>query len=120
MNEERKGLCFNQMFVKGDQTNQVEMVPGALRRTLGHGEEMLLAEFTLAAGAEVLMHSHPHAQVGYMVRGRMQLTVSEETYTVETGDSYYILGDVPHAAVSLENSVVVDIFCPPRQDYLEE
>jgi len=107
------------MFVKSDQAKQVEMAPAVLRRTLGHGEEMLLAEFTLAAGAEVPIHSHPHAQVGYMVRGRMQLSVGDETYTVETGDSYYIPGDVPHGAISLEDCLVVDVFCPPRQDYLE-
>jgi quercetin dioxygenase-like cupin family protein len=107
------------MLVKSDQAKQVVMVPAVLRRTLGHGEEMLLAEFTLAAGAEVPLHSHPHAQVGYMVRGRMQLSVGDETYTVETGDSYYVPGDVPHGAVSLEDCVVVDVFCPPRQDYLE-
>jgi quercetin dioxygenase-like cupin family protein len=107
------------MFIKGNQAKQVEMLPGVVRRTLGHGEEMLLAEFTLAAGAEVPTHSHPHAQVGYMVRGRMQLTIGNETYTVETGDSYYIPGDIPHAGLSLEDCVVVDIFCPPREDYLE-
>ena len=107
------------MFAKSGKAKQVEMLQGVLRRTLGHGEEMLLAEFTLAAGAEVPTHSHPHAQVGYMVRGRMQLTIGNETHTVETGDSYYIPGDVPHAAVSPEGCVVVDIFYPPRQDYLE-
>lgn len=107
------------MFVGADQTEQVEMAPGILRRTLGHGDEMLLAEFTILAGAEVQVHSHPHAQVGYMVRGRMQLSVGDETQTVESGDSYYIPGDVPHGAVTLEDCVVVDVFCPPRQDYLE-
>lgn len=107
------------MFVKGDQAGQVEMASGVLRRTLGHGEEMLLAEFTAAAAAEVPTHSHPHAQVGYVVRGGMRLSISEETQTVKAGDSYYIPGDVPHAAVMLEDTVVVDVFHPPRQDYLE-
>jgi quercetin dioxygenase-like cupin family protein len=88
------------MFVKADHATQVEMAPGVLRRTLGHGEKML------------------HAQVGYMVQGRMQLTVGDQTQTVEGGDSYYIPGDIPHGAVMLEDSVVVDVFCPPREDYL--
>jgi quercetin dioxygenase-like cupin family protein len=106
------------MFVKADHATQVEMAPGVLRRTLGHGEKMLLAEFTAAGGSEVPTHSHPHAQVGYMVQGRMQLTVGDQTQTVEGGDSYYIPGDIPHGAVMLEDSVVVDVFCPPREDYL--
>jgi quercetin dioxygenase-like cupin family protein len=107
------------MFVKGDHAKQVEMAPGVRRRTLAHGEEMLLTKFDLAAGAEVPIHSHPHAQVGYVVHGRMELTIADDTYSVEAGDSYFIPGDVPHKAFTPEDSVVVDVFCPPREDYLE-
>ncbi len=112
-------MALDGMFVKGDHVKQVEMAPGVLRRALGHGEEMLLTEFTLSAGAEVPTHSHPHAQVGYVARGRMQLTVGDQTDTFEAGDSYYIAGDAPHGAVVLEDALVVDVFCPPREDYLE-
>ncbi len=112
-------MTLDGMFVKGDQLQQVEMAPGVLRRTLGHGEEMLLAEFTLSAGAEVATHSHPHAQVGYVARGCMQLTVGDQTDTFEAGDSYYISGGAPHRATVLEDALVLDVFCPPREDYLE-
>lgn len=107
------------MFVKAEQVKQVEMAPGVLRRTLGHGEEMLLCEFSVAAESEVPVHSHPHAQVGYVVRGRMRLSIDDEAQTFKAGDSYYIPGDAPHGALMLEDSVVVDVFCPPREDYLE-
>lgn len=107
------------MFVKAEHVKQVEMAPGVLRRTLGHGEAMLLAEFTTVVGSEVPVHTHPHAQVGYVVRGLMQLSIGDETQTVGAGDSYYIPGDVPHAGVMLEDTVVVDVFYPPRDDYLE-
>ncbi len=107
------------MFVRGENVKQVEMAAGVMRRTLGHGEEMLLAEFTVAAGSEVPIHSHPHAQVGYVVHGRMQMSVGDKTQSFKSGDSYYIPGDVTHSAIMLEDSVVVDVFCPPRRDYLE-
>jgi len=106
------------MFFKGEQTKQVEMMTGVLRRTLGHGAQMLLAEFALAPGSEVPIHSHPHDQVGYVVSGSMELTIHEEARTCEAGDSYYIPGDTPHKAVVAEGAVVVDVFCPPREDYL--
>jgi quercetin dioxygenase-like cupin family protein len=107
------------MFVEGHSTEQVEMAPGVRRRTLGHGPQMLLAEFTLAAGGGMPTHSHPHDQVGYVLRGSMQLTIGEETHTCVAGDSYYIPGNMPHRAVTLEDALVVDVFCPPREDYLE-
>ncbi|HEM62549.1 MAG TPA: cupin domain-containing protein, partial [Chloroflexi bacterium] len=72
-------MASDQIFFEGEQAHQVEMVPGVRRRTLGHGSQMLLAEFVLAAGSEVPTHSHPHDQVGYVLRGSMQLTVGEET-----------------------------------------
>jgi quercetin dioxygenase-like cupin family protein len=106
-------------FVRGQETKQVEMLPGVRRRTLGCGPQMLLAEFTLAGGSEMPTHSHPHDQVGYVLRGSMQLTIGEETQTCEAGDSYYIPGHVPHRAVTAEDALVVDVFCPPREDYLQ-
>lgn len=106
-------------FIKGEQVKQVEMAPGVQRRTLGHGPQMLLAEFTLAAGSEVPMHAHPHEQVGYVVRGSMRLTIGDEARTCAAGDSYYIPGDVSHMAVLEEDALVIDVFCPPREDYLE-
>ena len=107
------------MFFEGEQTRQVEMMAGVLRRTLGHGAQMLLAEFTLAAGSEVPMHSHPHDQVGYVVSGSMELTIHDETRACEEGDSYYIPGDVPHKAFVADGAVVIDVFNPPREDYLD-
>jgi quercetin dioxygenase-like cupin family protein len=112
-------MASEQIFVKGEHVHQVEMAPGVRRRTLGHGSQMLLAEFTLAAGSGVATHSHPHDQVGYVLRGSMQLTVGEETQTCRAGDSYYIPGDVPHSAQTEEDALVLDVFCPPREDYLE-
>ena len=107
------------MFVQGDAVKQVEMAPGVLRRTLGHGTQMLLVEFNLAAGSGVPTHSHPHAQVGYVVRGSLRLTIGDETRTCNAGDSYYIPGDVPHEGVTVEDSLVIDVFHPTREDYLE-
>lgn len=107
------------MFVKAEQVKQVEVVPGVLRRALGHGEEMLLCEFTGAAGSEVPVHTHPHAQVGYLVQGRMRLSIGDESETFKAGDGYYIAGGAAHGAVMLEDCIVVDVFCPPREDYLE-
>lgn len=107
------------MFFKGEQTAQVEMMTGVLRRTLGHGAQMLLAEFTLAAGSEVPMHSHHHDQVGYVVSGSMELTIQDEARTCAAGDSYYIPGDVPHKAFVADGAVVIDVFNPPREDYLD-
>jgi quercetin dioxygenase-like cupin family protein len=99
------------------EATPVEMLPGIIRRTLADGATMMLCEVTLEAGAEVPAHTHPHEQVGYVVRGRLEMIIDGRRTEVPSGDSYYAPGDVPHGARALETTVVIDVFNPPREDY---
>jgi len=96
----------------------VELPGGALRRTLVWGERMLFAEFRLPAGAGVPLHRHPHEQVGYVASGRLEFTVGDDRRVLGPGDAYFIPGDVPHHSRALEDSVVIDVFSPVREEYL--
>jgi quercetin dioxygenase-like cupin family protein len=87
-------------------------------KTLVYGEKTLLAEFRLEKGALLPRHRHPHEQTGYLVSGRIDLTIGDATHQVEPGDSWSIPGDVEHNAVAYENSVAVEVFSPVRQDYI--
>lgn len=98
----------------------VEMMAGAWRRTLATGERMMISHVTLDKGAAVPMHKHPHEQVGYVVEGRMRMTIGSDVYEFEPGDSYFIPGDVEHDAVAVTDCVVLDIFSPPREEYRRE
>ncbi len=95
----------------------VPALPGITRRTLVHGPKMMLCEFTLQTGSDLPLHTHPHEQAGYVVSGRIRLTVGEQTHDLGPGDSYYAGANVPHGAKILQTAVVVDTFCPPREDY---
>lgn len=87
-------------------------------KTLVHGDKTLMVEFRLQQGASLPRHSHPHEQTGYLVSGRMDLTIGEVTYQLSPGDSWCIPGDVEHNAEALGDSVAIEIFSPLRQDYL--
>lgn len=93
------------------------MMPGLVRRTLAWGEKMMMCEFTADAGVEIPLHSHPHEQVGFVQSGRVQFDVAGETWIAEAGDSYAIPGDIEHAAKFLEDSVLLELFSPPREAY---
>jgi quercetin dioxygenase-like cupin family protein len=105
------------MFFPRQNANPVEMMPGLMRRVLATSDGMMLAEFTFKQGAEVPSHSHPHDQVGYVVKGRMKMIIGGEPADCGPGDSYHAPPDVPHSGVALEPSVVIDVFNPPREDY---
>ncbi len=77
-----------------------------------------MTEFLLAEGSTLPRHSHPHEQTGYLVKGRIRLAIGEEEREMCPGDSWCIPSGVEHGALSLEDSVALEVFCPVREDYL--
>lgn len=107
-------------FITLANTHQVEMLPGILRRTMATTDEAMLCEFTLQAGSVVPMHNHMNDQVGYVVKGSIEMTIGDETRVIAAGQSYAIPGGITHGVLVLEDSVVIDVFSPPRNDYRTE
>jgi quercetin dioxygenase-like cupin family protein len=106
------------MFSKQDAAGYAKALEKVTRKTLVHGARTLMTEFRLEAGAVLPKHSHPHEQTGYLVSGRMDLTIGNETHAVSAGDSWCIPGDAAHSAVAHEDCVAVEVFSPVRQEYL--
>lgn len=108
------------MFHKSDNTGYREAAPGLRLKTLAYGEKTLLSEFRMEKGSTLPRHAHPHEQTGYLVKGRLVLTIGQETFDAGPGDSWSIPGATEHSAVILEDSVAVEVFSPVREDYLPE
>ena len=75
-------------------------------------------EFLLQKNAVLPLHSHPHEQTGYLIKGRIRLTVGADVHEVMPGDSWCVPGSVLHGAEIIEESVAVEVFSPVRKDYL--
>jgi quercetin dioxygenase-like cupin family protein len=106
------------MFLNADDDGYLDVLPGIRRKTLSYGGATLMSEFRLTAGHPLPVHDHPQEQTGYLVRGRLRLTIGEETHDVRPGDSWSIPGGVPHGAEVLEDAVAIEVFSPVREDYL--
>jgi quercetin dioxygenase-like cupin family protein len=106
------------MFKKQDASGYVKALDKITRKTLVHGAKTLMTEFRLERGALLPKHKHLHEQTGYLVSGRIDLSIGDETYAVSAGDSWCIPGDVEHSAIAREDSVAIEVFCPVREDYL--
>ena len=107
------------MFKPRSDSKPVEMFPGVVRRTLASGDRATVVEVTVAKGTAVPVHQHEHEQVGYVARGRLLFEIGGETRELVEGDSYLALSNVPHGVTALEDSIAVDIFSPPRTEYLD-
>jgi quercetin dioxygenase-like cupin family protein len=106
------------MFYHHNDEGFRAVLPGIRLKTLVHGEKTSFTEFHMDGGSQLPDHAHPHEQTGYMVSGRMRLTIGDETLLVEPGDSWNVPGNIRHRAEILEDCVVIEVFSPVREDYL--
>ncbi len=106
------------MIVKNADIAAYKLGQGVSRKILATGGAMMTVQFTFEKDAVGTPHSHPHEQVGYVVKGRFEATVGDESMVIEVGDSYYAPPDVVHGVVALEDGILLDVFTPQREDFL--
>jgi len=83
------------------------------------GVNTMLARIVLKKGARVPVHHHFHEQISHVVEGALNFVVDGKEIRVRAGDVLCIPPGVPHEVVALEDSVALDIFNPPRQDWID-
>jgi quercetin dioxygenase-like cupin family protein len=100
----------------------IEALKPDLGRRLISTERMMLAQVYLEKGCIVPQHSHENEQLTYILEGTLRFWLGadeSEVVDVSAGEVLHIPPNVPHKAEALETTLDVDIFCPPRQDWLE-
>jgi quercetin dioxygenase-like cupin family protein len=100
---------------------QEELKPDLHRRLIS-AERMMLAHVYLDEGCIVPKHSHENEQLTYILEGVLRFRLGEdgsEVVDVAAGEVLHIPSNVPHEAEALEDTLDVDIFSPPRQDWLD-
>ncbi|MEJ2186511.1 MAG: cupin domain-containing protein [Gemmatimonadota bacterium] len=98
-----------------------ERVTDALHRKVIGGERAMLAHVYLDEGCVVPKHAHEHEQFSYILEGALHFWLGEdgsEEVVVRAGEVLHIPSNLPHRAQALEDTVDVDVFSPPRQDWL--
>lgn len=91
-----------------------------LSRKLITGERMMMAEVYLRKGCVVPMHHHENEQMSYILKGTLVFEVQGKELPVREGEVLYIPSNIPHKATATEDSVSLDMFSPPRQDWLNK
>ena len=105
-------------FYDASQLKQRELVPGVSRQTMW-GEKIMMNLLEIAPNSSVPNHTHPHEQAGIVLQGEFEFTIGGETRVVKQGDLYIIPGGVEHSLVASNGpAAALDIFSPPREDYI--
>lgn len=99
-----------------------EQLNDSIGRRLITGSNMMIAQIYLKKGGVVPMHSHHNEQITYVVDGALRFLLGEnqdEEVIVRSGEVLTIPPNLPHSAEALEDTLDVDVFNPPRQDWLD-
>ena len=94
-----------------------QLNPSIVRRAV-HTENLTIARLLISKDAVVPEHSHVNEQVATVERGSLRFRIGEREVVLGAGQSVAIPSNVPHSVVALEDTVVVDIFSPRREDWI--
>jgi quercetin dioxygenase-like cupin family protein len=95
-----------------------EQINPSMTRRLLWGDRLMASWIEFKAGAVVSSHQHESEQLTYCISGVMRFTLPDRTLILRGGEVLLIPGNVPHGAEMLEDTVEMDFFSPPRQDWI--
>ncbi|MBS4029913.1 MAG: cupin domain-containing protein [Clostridiales bacterium] len=95
------------------------ILPGVFIELVSLGDNMMTVKITLVRGAVVPEHTHPHEQTSFINQGCLRYNIAGQECTLRAGDGTVIRPNVPHSCVALEDTVDINTFYPPREDYMK-
>src|SRR5947199_4800364 len=99
---------------------ELEKLNPLLDRQLITGQDLMLARVLLKKGCIVPLHSHYNEQLTYIVEGALKFWIDGKEIVVHAGEVLCIPSNMPHKAEALEDAVDLDMFTPPRADWINK
>jgi len=106
-------------FLFGKDIAWEEVGPGLKRQIMGYDDKIMLVKVDFQVGAVGQLHEHYHSQVTYVESGAFEMTIGDEVKVIRGGDSYYIPPHVMHGCTCIEAGVLIDVFSPHREDFMD-
>ncbi|MFW5985395.1 MAG: cupin domain-containing protein [Halanaerobiaceae bacterium] len=108
------------MIIKNEDVESEKLDEKLSRKILCSKDSLMLVEVSFKKGGIGEVHSHSeHEQVSYIKKGSFEVTVEGEKKILEVGDSFYAGKNIEHGVRALEDAVILDVFTPPREEFLK-
>ena len=108
------------MFVENKSIPSTDLGGGVTRKVLAYSKNLMTVELHFEKGAVGAPHSHPHEQIGYIISGKLVYQEEgQEDKILGTGDTSYVSPNVVHCVQILEETKLLDIFTPMREDFVK-
>lgn len=106
-------------YIRWNQVERERLNP-LIDREMIVGNKVMLARVLLKQGAHVPLHQHHNEQVTYVLDGALKFAIDGKELVVRAGEVLCIPSEMPHEAWALEDTVDLDVFHPPREDWLNK
>jgi len=97
-----------------------EQLNPLIGREMVVGNKIMLARVFLKKGGHVPKHQHHNEQVTYILEGALKFAIDGKEIVVRAGEVLCIPSNMPHEAWAVEDTVDLDVFDPPREDWLNK
>jgi len=97
-----------------------ERLNDTVEREMLHGEKLMLARVFMKKGAHVPLHQHHNEQATYILEGALKFAIDGKEIVVKAGEVLCIPSNMPHEAWAVEDTLDLDVFTPPREDWLSK
>jgi quercetin dioxygenase-like cupin family protein len=112
MNKTSEHFCF------AKKISWTELGGGVSRKILGWDKQMMMVKVRFEPGAVGALHQHIHTQTTYCAKGKFEFTIGDEKRVISYGDGIYVPPNILHGVICLEEGVLIDVFSPVREDFL--
>lgn len=106
-------------FFKENEIKWEELGGGVSRKFLGYDNQIMMVKVKFDKGAIGSPHHHYHTQTTYCATGKFEFTIDGEKSIVNAGEGVYIAPNLLHSALCLEEGILIDVFSPVREDFLD-
>ena len=109
----------SEKFIDAEKLEWEDLGGGVSRKFMGWDNQIMMVQVKFEKGAEGSPHDHFHTQATFCASGKFEFDIDGEKKIVKGGDGVYIEPNLVHGAVCLEAGVLIDVFAPVREDFLD-
>ena len=106
------------LFIENRDIPWQQMDQGVKRKIMAYDDRLMVVKVAFEKGGVGNLHQHYHSQITHIESGIFEVEIGDEKKILTAGDAFYIPPNVMHGAVCLEEGVLIDVFSPMREDFI--
>ncbi|MFC2084540.1 cupin domain-containing protein [Bacteroidota bacterium] len=107
------------IYIETGNMEWENVAKGMKRKIMGFNDEIMMVKVHFDKGGIGAKHKHRHSQTTYVESGKFEVSVGDDTKILTGGDGFYIPPEIEHGALCLEEGILIDVFSPIREDFME-